>query len=148
MQALQFKININASKEKVWNTMLQKPTYEIWTKPFNETSTFEGNWAENSEMIFLGSDPETAEEGGMISIIKQNIPSEFMSIQHIGEFKNGEREIWENAEIAFENYTLTEVNSETEVQVDLTSVPDEYVEWMNDLWPKALESLKNLAESN
>ena len=34
MDKLNFSIIINASKEKVWNTMLEDKTYRQWTEAF------------------------------------------------------------------------------------------------------------------
>ena len=34
MEKLNFKIEINAPKEKVWDTMLNKDTYKAWTEVF------------------------------------------------------------------------------------------------------------------
>ena len=38
MEKLKFKIDINASNEKVWNTMLEKETYNKWTEVFSPGS--------------------------------------------------------------------------------------------------------------
>ena len=35
MQKLNFKIDINAPKEKVWSTMLEDKTYREWTDSFS-----------------------------------------------------------------------------------------------------------------
>lgn len=45
MKKFKTSIFINAPKEKVWDTMLNKDTYEEWTKPFG-SSRFEGDWSE------------------------------------------------------------------------------------------------------
>ena len=42
MKKLQFKKDINASAEKVYNTMIGIETYQQWTAEFNPTSTYEG----------------------------------------------------------------------------------------------------------
>jgi len=50
---------------------------------------------------------------------------------------------------SLENYTFKEVDSTTEVLVDLfadTSIGDEYKEMFQDTWPKALQKLKELVE--
>jgi len=40
MNNLQFTIDINAPKEKVWDVMLTKETYDQWAGAFQEGSTF------------------------------------------------------------------------------------------------------------
>jgi hypothetical protein len=89
MKKIHFKIDINASKEKVWDTMLEDATYREWTAPFNEGSYYKGDWTKGSEIIFLGPDPETGKEGGMVSRIAENKKYEFISIEHLGIIKDG-----------------------------------------------------------
>ena len=54
MQKLHFNIEINAPKEKVWNTMLDDKTYRIGTEPFMPGSYYKGNWDKGSKILFLG----------------------------------------------------------------------------------------------
>jgi hypothetical protein len=46
-----------------------------------------------------------------------------------------------------ENYTLRTVNGKTELTVDM-DVVDEFKEYFQNTWPKALDKLKELAEKN
>jgi hypothetical protein len=46
---------------------------------------------------------------------------------------------------AHENYTFTEKDGGTLLLVDVDMV-DEFVDYMNDAWPKAAATLKSLAE--
>lgn len=126
--------------------MLEDATYREWTKPFNETSYFEGDWSEGSKMLFLGTDKEGKIDGGMVSRIAKNTPFEHISIQHLGVIENGIEKPWEGAGEGFENYTLVEKDGGTEVVIELTNMPDQYVEMMNTMWPKSLDVLKALAE--
>jgi hypothetical protein len=69
MQKLQFKKDINASTQSVYETMLglkDKATYEYWTATFNPTSTYEGSWDKGSKILFVGVD-ENGKKGGMVS---------------------------------------------------------------------------------
>lgn len=151
MQKLHFSITINAPKEKVWNTMLEDQTYREWTTAFNPGSYYKGDWSKGSKMLFLGPNPENGEEGGMVSRIAENKPYEFISIEHLGIVKNGiedttseEAKKWTPA---FENYTFEEVNGTTRLLVD-TDSEESYAEMFNNMWPEALQKLKNLAEAN
>jgi hypothetical protein len=148
METLNFSILINAGKEKVWHTMLDKPTYEQWTVVFSPGSTYEGSWEKGSEIRFLGPN-ENGKSDGMYSKIKESIPYQFISIEHLGMVKNGvvdttseEVKKWTPA---FENYTFTEKNGQTEVKVEMQS-PAEHKDMFNGMWPKALKTLKELAE--
>ena len=146
MNKLEFSIFIQAPKEKVWNTMLEDATYREWTKPFNETSYYKGDWTEGSKILFLGNDKEGKNEGGMVSRIAKNIPFEHVSIQHLGVIENGVEKPWEGEGEGFENYTFTKKEGGTQVDIELTNIPDSYMEMMNAMWPKALDALKALAE--
>jgi len=149
MATQHYSILINAPKEKVWNTMLDQDTYREWTKVFNEGGRYEGNWEEGSKILFIGPDPETGKEGGMVSRIKENRKYEFVSIEHLGILKDGvedttseEAKKWAPA---FENYTFTEKEGGTEVSVDL-DMADEFTDFFNETWPKGLAKLKEISE--
>ncbi len=145
METLHFSIHINAPREKVWDTMLQKGTYEEWSKAFGEGSHYKGDWSEGASIQFLGGDSET----GMASKIKENRKPEFVSIEHIGIVKKGvvdttseDAKKWTPA---LENYTFKEVDGGTEVSVSL-DVISEHKEMFEEMWPEALKTLKGLAE--
>jgi uncharacterized protein YndB with AHSA1/START domain len=146
MEKITFSTSIKASREKVWNTMLEKDSYQEWTVPFHEGSTYEGNWEEGSEMKFIGPS-EDGIVSGMYAVIATNRPQEFISIKHVGEIMNGEKNPWPVVEgqEGYENYTFKDVDSGTEVSVELT-VPAEWKDMFNDMWPKALAKLKEIAE--
>ena len=148
MQTLKFSIFINATPEKVWNTMLQDATYRIWTREFHEGSYFEGSWEKGSEIHFLGPD-ENGNMGGMYARISENIKHEFVSIQHLGFIKNGivdttseEVKKWTPA---FENYTFLQKENQAELQIEVQTAA-EYAQMFEEMWPKALECLKEICE--
>ena len=151
MKKLQFKVSINAAVTKIYDFMLginSKSTYEQWTSLFNPTSTYEGSWDKGSKILFIGVD-EKGEKGGMVSKIAENIPNRFVSIQHYGLLK-ADKEITEGPEVkqranGFENYTFEESNGTTTVTVDLDTTED-FVSYMNEIYPKALDKLKELCE--
>jgi uncharacterized protein YndB with AHSA1/START domain len=150
MEKLTFSTIINAPREKVWNTMLDDATYQLWTKPFNEGSRYEGKWETGSEMRFIGVDDHGKKSGGMYSKIKEARPYEFVSIEHLGLItETGEVDTTSESvkkwTPAFENYTFNDREGGTEVFVEI-DVADEWKEMFNDMWPKALAILKELAE--
>lgn len=125
-----------------------KSDYEQWTALFNPTSTYEGSWEKGSKMLFVGID-ENGDKGGMVSEIAEHIPGRFVSIRHYGLFK-GQAEITEGPEVekwanGFENYSFDEDNGITTVTVDLDTAED-FVDYMSNTFPKALEKLKELCE--
>ena len=151
MKKLQFIVSINAPVTKIYDFMLginNKSTYELWTSLFNTTSTYEGSWDKGTKMLFIGID-ENGEKGGMVSKIAENIPNRFVSIQHYGLLK-ADKEITEGPEVekwanGFENYTFEDNNGTTTVTVDLDTTED-FLDYMNQTYPKALDKLKELCE--
>lgn len=145
MQKINCSILINAPVENVWNTMLEDATYREWTKVFDEGSHYEGNWAEGSEIHFLSSDKKT----GMLSWIEENRLHEYISIQHIGVIKDGEADTT-SEEVkqwapSFENYSFKEIDGSTEISIEM-DIDEEHKKMFEDLWPRALKKLKELAE--
>jgi hypothetical protein len=160
MKKLQFTVSINAPVTKIYDFMLginSKSTYEQWTSLFNPTSTYEGSWDKGNKILFIGVD-EKGEKGGMVSRIVENIPNRFVSIQHYGLLK-ADKEITEGPEVekwanGFENYSFEENNARpddpvgrgtTTVTVDLDTTED-FLDYMNQTYPKALNKLKELCE--
>ena len=136
---------------KIYDLMLgisNKSTYEQWTAIFNPTSSYEGNWDKGNKILFIGVD-EKGEKGGMVSKIVENIPNQFVSIQHYGLVQGG-KEITEGPEVekwanGFENYTFEENKGITTLIVDLDTTED-FEAYMNETYPNALNKLKELCE--
>ncbi|MFN2440294.1 MAG: SRPBCC domain-containing protein [Chitinophagaceae bacterium] len=145
MQKINFSTSINAPKEKVWNVLWDDASYRKWTSAFTEGSyAVTDNWKEGSEVKFL--DPKGS---GMISKVAANRPNEYMSFEHLGEIRDGVEDRdsekikeWAGAK---ENYTLKEVNGKTELKIDM-DISEEYKDMFTDMWPKALEKVKELSE--
>jgi hypothetical protein len=50
---------------------------------------------------------------------------------------------------SYENYRFTAIDEHTtKVDIEMTAMPDDRVEMFNQMWPKALELLKNLCETH
>jgi uncharacterized protein YndB with AHSA1/START domain len=149
MQKINFTIHINAPREKVWHTMLDQETYRQWTTAFDPSSRYEGSWEQGAEIKFVGTGAD-GKEGGMYSRVKESRPPEFISIEHLGMIENGVIDTTSDKVKAWtpahENYTFNEVAGGTELLVEV-DVADEYKEMFNEMWPKALQDLKKLAES-
>lgn len=146
-----FKIEIEASVDKVYDLMLgisNKQTYEQWTAMFNPTSSYEGKWEKGSKMLFVGVD-ENGQKGGMVSEIADNQFNQYVSIRHYGLVK-GDEEITEGPDVekwanGYENYSFNEIEGNTFLTVELDTTED-FVDYMNDTYPRALEKLKEMCE--
>ena len=147
-EKLHFEIEINAPVAKVWDTMLAPETYKKWVAVFEPSSYFEGSWEKDSKIRFLGGGGD-----GMTSKIAENIPQKFLSIKHLGLVKNGvddttseEARKW----VGFENYTFIDKGAMTKLEVDFemvaTAESKEMLEMFTDMWPEALQKLKEISE--
>lgn len=145
MTDLHYSVQIDAPREKVWDTMLTDATYREWTSVFMPGSYYQGDWSEGSKMLFLGPGREGEQEGGMAAVVKEHRPEEFISLSYHAEIRNGvEVPMVGNG---LENYSLEDKDGGTMVSIDLLNLPDEYAGMFDDSWPKALEKLKELAEN-
>ena len=144
MERIYFKIEIDATKEKVWDILLGETTYPKWTAPFSEGSRAVTDWQVGSKALFLN-----AEGDGMVSKIAEHIPNEYISIHHLGIYKNGVED-YDSEEVkkwgdAFENYKLSTKDGKSLLSVEMDTEED-YKKYFEDTWPKALEKVKELAE--
>ena len=150
MQKLKQSIIINAPRQKVWDTMLSDATYRDWTSAFSPGSYYKGEWKTGSKMLFIGP-AENGGEMGMVSRIAEARPYEFVSIEHLGIFANGVEDTTSDMakkwSPAFENYTFTEEDGGTKLDIELDVMESEMA-MMEDMWKKALPRLKELAEKN
>lgn len=144
---MEFEIVINAPKEKVWDILWSDSTYPEWTAPFAEGSRAVTDWKQGSKVLFLGNKNE-----GMVSMIAESRPTEFMSIKHLGTVKDGVEDVdseeakqWAGA---YENYKLEAVKEGTALKVTMggAEIPAEFEDYFKDAWPKALSKLKELSE--
>ncbi|MEO8517484.1 MAG: hypothetical protein ABI426_12090 [Flavobacterium sp.] len=65
MKKATFNININATNQKVWQTLWDDNTYKKWTSVFSEGSRAVSDWKEGSTIQFLNDNND-----GMYSIIE------------------------------------------------------------------------------
>lgn len=144
-EKLTYSITIDASREKVWHALFDDEPFRKWSSVFAEGSHFVGDWSEDSEIRFL-----TKDNDGMVSMIDENRPHAFMSIRHIGYIRQGvedttsdEVKSWTPA---FEDYTLKDAGGSTHLTVE-TDTFNDFVEYFNETWPKALEVVKEVAEA-
>lgn len=145
MEKLVFSISITATPEKVWNTLWADATYRKWTAAFTEGSHAVTDWKEGSKVLFLDG-----QGMGMVSRIAVNRPNEYMSIEHLGEVKDGVEDTTSDRVKAWagahENYTLKKINGQTELTIDM-DITKEFKEMFEQIWPKALANIKTLSEN-
>lgn len=151
MKKLKFQTVINAPAQKVYEYMLglkDISTYQSWTKAFNPTSSFEGDWSIGSKILFVGMD-ENGNKGGMVSEVVEHQPAQLVSVRHYG-YLQGDQEITTGEEVekwagGHETYIFDEKDGKTTLTVEMDSV-EEYEQYFQDNYPKALEILKKDCE--
>lgn len=144
MRKLEFNIVINATPEEVWQVIIGKDTYGQWTAPFASGSSVETDWKKGSKALFLDGKGH-----GMVSRIAESIPGKFLSIQHLGDYKDGVEDLngyeTEGNDQFFENYKLEEIDGKTHWQVTVDTQED-WAKYMEDTFPEAMAKVKELAE--
>ncbi|MHA4843627.1 SRPBCC family protein [Flavitalea antarctica] len=145
---MEFTKTIHAPREKVWKVLWNDDTYRQWTAPFSEGSMAVTDWEKGSKVLFVDGS-----NSGMVSLVADKVPNEFMSIKHLGVVQKGVEDL-ESEEArqwagAMENYTLQQSNGGTELKVTLSGadIPKEFENYFLDAWPKALDKLKELSEN-
>lgn len=146
MIKVNFSAAIHAPKQRVWYVLWEKSFYEQWTRLFAEGSTVKTDgWKEGSMVQFLGPN-----ENGMVSMVIANKPNEYMSFRHLGIVKDGVEDTTSDEATgwagAMENYTLKEENGITVLTVEMETT-EEYKDYFNNKWPKALAKVKELSEA-
>ena len=148
MEKLHFNVNIKAPASKVFHAVTDDKLYREWTAEFNPSSYFEGSWGKGERIWFVGINKEGKREGMAASIV-ENIPNKQISIKHIG-LVDGDKEITEGPLVdgwanAMEEYFLEEENGTTIFKV-VIDCKEDFKDYFEKTWPKALDRLKEVAE--
>lgn len=142
MKGMQFSIEINATKERVWNTLWQDETFRGWASIIDPGTYMVGDLKEGNEIQFISG----SSGYGVTSLVEKLVVGEFLLLRHRADTKaNGkwEREKeWTGGE---ESYRLAEKDGTTTLSVAF-DVPPELAEEFKANYPKALERVKILSE--
>lgn len=147
MQQLHYEIVIDASPQKVWATMLEKPTYRQWTGVAWPGSSYHGEWTQGAQIRFTGED---GKGGGTVGEITELDPYARVAIEHVAVLlddgsEDRESDLAKGWIGSTEAYTLTGQNGATKLEIDIATAPD-WVSMFDEGWPPALAELKTLAE--
>ncbi len=139
---MQFTIEINTPKQKVWDTLWQDETFREWAGLIDPGTYMVGELKEGNEVQYI-----SAENGyGVTSLVERLRPGEYLLLRHQADTQDeGKRERekeWTGGE---ESYSLSEKDGTTTLAVAF-DVPSEMEELFKGLYPKALERVKALAE--
>lgn len=145
MEKLEYVIDITAPPKNVWDTMLNKDTYEQWVAKSWPNSSYEGAWEKGAKMKFTGP-----EGGGTLAEIVEVKPYARILARHVAILQRGGSED-RTSEMAqdwigiTEEYRFVEHNGRTTVTVIIETTPA-WRKMFDDGWPAALQELKRLAE--
>ena len=135
MKQLEFQTEINATPEKVWETLVGDEKYTKWTKG----NRFEGNWEEGSVMKFF--DPKN---NGMFSEVVTNKPKEELKLKHLGWIYDGvlDAQDFGGSDVA---YILEPIETGTFLKSKVNSM-DEFVDFYNNYFPNIFQKIKEISE--
>jgi len=144
-------IDINATREEVWNAITQDAPYRRWTNAFHEGSYFIGGWNKGDSIHFVALN-EAGKPEGMVSEIAESKHPEYISVRHLGILTGGEVDTTSDAALewspSYENYKLEKIDEEnTRFHLDM-DIQEEYYTMFENMWPKAMAMLKDVCEEN
>jgi uncharacterized protein YndB with AHSA1/START domain len=145
MERLEFSVLINASPEKIWQSLWDDGNYRQWASVFSEGSYALSDWNQGSRVQFLSPSGE-----GMSGTILQKDEPLRMVFSHEGMVKAGvkqpldeETKAWAGAE---ESYLLEPMERGTRLTVSMDMV-SEHKAYFEEKFPAALQLVKELAEA-
>lgn len=142
MKELQFSVEINATKERVWETLWQDESLREWASIIDPGTYMVGDLKEGNEVQFISSEIGY----GVTSLVEKLTVNEFLLLRHRADTQEeGARERdneWTGGE---ETYALSESNGATTLTVAF-DVPPELEGYFKTNYPKALNRVKELAE--
>ncbi len=146
MKDLQFKTNIAATPQKVWEIMIGKETYKDWTNAAWPGSDFEGAWEKGQSIKFMGPDGS-----GTLANVTTFEPYKKILLTHIAMLQKGGVEDrdseWAQKWVgSLEGYNFAENNGTTDLTIDMHFY-EEWADMFNNDWPKALARLKEICEA-
>ncbi len=142
MKDMQFLVEINANKERVWNTLWQDETFREWAGLIDPGTHMVGDLVEGNEIQFI-----SANGYGVTSLVEKLVTNEFVLLRHQADTQDsGTQQREKEWTGGTESYRLAEKDGITTLTVAF-DVPPEMEEYFKVNYPKALERVKSLAQS-
>lgn len=138
---MQFTIEINATKDRVWDTLWQDETLRDWAGIIDPGTYMVGELKEGHEIQFISGNGY-----GVTSLVEKLTPGESVLLRHSADTQDeGKHERDKQWTGGTERYTLAEKDGTTTLTAAF-DVPPELEEYFNINYSKALERVKVLAE--
>jgi len=145
MKVIKRSVSINAPKEKVWDVLVNNKLNRIWYAEFSAGTIAETDWQIGSKAVF-----KDESGSGLIAEVTENKPNEILSVEYKGMLSGGKEEYdseeAKSVQGGGETYVLKGTNGRTDLTITC-DLDDSMYDAMLGMWDKALQRLKQLAES-
>jgi NADH:ubiquinone oxidoreductase subunit C len=143
--AVEKSVVLNATKEKVWDVLVQDKLNRQWYAVFCEGTHARTDWKEGSRVVFTDQTGD-----GMLGRIAVNKQKQELDIEYVG-FITGGKEDLTGEEVKpwvglHEIYKLSEEKNGTRLDIR-TEVPEKHLNSFNEMWDKAVAKIKELSEN-
>lgn len=141
MKRLEYEIEIAATAKRVWETMLQKETYQQWTARSWPNSSYDGKWEEGEKIKFVGPDGS----GTLAEIVALKDYESVLAV-HVaalgpGGVEDRDSDMAKGWIGTTEGYKFTERTGKTKLTVSIETAP-EWAKMFDEGWPAALADLR------
>ncbi len=141
MKEMQFRVDIHATKERVWDTLWQHETLREWAGIIDPGTHMVGGLKEGNEVQFISGNGY-----GVTSLVEKLATNEFLLLRHRADTQgSGNQERKKEWTGGKESYRLAEKDGSTTLTVTF-DVPENMEEYFKVNYPEALERVKVLAE--
>lgn len=142
MKEMHFSIDIQATKQTVWDTLWRDETFRDWAGMIDPGTYMKGELKEGGVVEFISS-----ENGyGVTSLVEECVANELLLLRHHADTQDsgerGREDQWTGGK---ESYKLVENDGVTTLTA-MFDVPEELEKLFEDIYPKALQRVKVLAE--
>lgn len=142
MKEIEFSVEINATKDKVWSVLWEDVSFRDWAGIIDEGTYMKGVMEEGNEIQFISS----VNGYGVTDRIEKLITNEFVLFRHSSDTQeSGQLEREKEWTGGSESYFLSEDKGVTTLVVK-SDIPKEQEEIFRNRFPEALKRIKALAE--
>lgn len=145
-QKISKAIDIDASRENVWQVLIKDECTRQWYAVFSEGTKAETDWQEGSKALFTDNTGS-----GIAAIIITNKPAEELIIEYTGLVYNSKEdndsEGAKQVKGGRESYKLTEQAGITHLAVEC-DMDKQWFDKMAAAWDQAMAKIKELAEES
>lgn len=144
MKEMQFTVEINASRQRVWDTLWQDKTLRDWAGMIDPGTYMRGELKVGGTVEFI-----SAENGyGVTSLVEELVAGERLVLRHSADTQDvGTQEREKEWTGGKESYMLTESGGMTMLLVAF-DVPPTQEDYFTATYPKVMARIKQLAEAS